>query len=197
MPGIEFARCLRDAGPQRVFLRDVARIDFAIERGIRRSRQGAFELLAGWPEFAQINRLAGIIAPDRIVLEIDVDAARQRERDHQRRAREEGRAHRRMDARFEIAVAGQHRARDHVVIHDRFLERGIDGAGCADACAAAIARNIEAEPIEGVLQTGRFEILADDGRTGGERSLHPRLHLEAACDGFFCDQTRGEHDARV
>ncbi len=128
---------------------------------------------------------------------IDVDASRQRERDDQRRTRQKRRAHRRMNARLEIAVARQHGARHDVVVVDGFLKTGIDRTGRAEAGRATVTREHEAEFVEIALQTRRREIFADHARAGCQRHLDPRLGLQSALDGFLREHAGRQHHARV
>ena len=82
-----------------------------------------------------------------------------------------------MNAGFEIPVAGQHRTGDDAVVQDRRFQIRIDRPGGADTGAAAITGNVEAEPIEIMLQSGGLQILADDPGTRRERRLHPWLDI--------------------
>ena len=53
-----------------------------------------------------------------------------------------------MDARLEVAVAGQHGGADQVVGHDRVVDLGREVAGIADARRAAVRGDAEAELLE-------------------------------------------------
>ena len=116
---------------------------------------------------------------ERIGGEIDVQRAGQRIGDDERRRGEIVGAHIGIDAAFEIAVAGEHRGGDEIVLADRFRDRLRQRAGIADAGGAAIADEIEAELVEILLQAGGFEIFGDHLAAGRERGLHPRLDREA------------------
>ena len=86
--------------------------------------------------------------------QVKIDAAGEREGDHQRRRHEEVRFDVLMHARFEIAIAGKNRCRDQIVFVDRFLDLRMQRTGVADAGRAAVTDNIEAKLIEIRLQPG-------------------------------------------
>ena len=104
----------------------------------------------------------------------------QRVGDHQGRAREIVRAHVRMDAPLEIAVARKHRHRHQLVVLDRLGDRLGERPRIADAGRAAIADQLEAERVEILLQPRLREILAHHLGAGRERCLDPRLRLQPA-----------------
>ena len=85
------------------------------------------------PHVAQVDVVPVGVGTERLAREIDVDAARERVGDDERRRREIRRAHQRMDASFEIAVAAQHRGDDEIVVADRGRDRVRERAGVPDA----------------------------------------------------------------
>ena len=121
----------------------------------------------------------------------------ERESDDERRRHEEVRLDVLVHARLEIAVAGEHAGGDEIVLRDRFLERGMQRAGVADAGRAAVADGLEAELVEVGLEAGLVEIIGDDARAGRERGLHGGIDRQAVLHGFLREQTGGEHHARV
>ena len=155
------------------------------------------QLLRSGPHVAQVHGSAVAADAERLALHVHVDPPGQRERDDERRACEERRAHRRMNARFEVAVAREHGTCNDVLVDDRLLERGVDRTRSTNTGAAAIAGDGKAELVEERLQARGFEVFADHGRTGRERSLHPRLGGEAPLHCFFRDQPGCEHDAWI
>ena len=58
-----------------------------------------------------------------------------------------------MDARLEVAVAGEHGGADEIVGHDRVVDLGREVAGIADARRAAVRGDREAELLEIGQQT--------------------------------------------
>jgi hypothetical protein len=66
----------------------------------------------------QEDRLAGLVLADRLLVEVDVDAAGQRVGHHQRRRHQVVGAHVGVDAPLEVAVARQHRADHQVALLD-------------------------------------------------------------------------------
>ena len=86
----------------------------------RRGR--CFHFLRRGPDVAQKNGLAVVSLPSGSVVEIDIHAAGQRVGHHQRRRSQIIRAHQRIDAAFEIAIAAEHRDRHQVVVFDRLRQ---------------------------------------------------------------------------
>ena len=138
----------------------------------------------------QENVLAVLALAERFAAQVNVHAARQRERDDQRRRHEEVRLDVLMHARLEIAVAGQHGRGDQIVLDDGVLDRRGQRAGIADAGRAAVADEVEAELVEIRLQAGLVQIIGDDARAGRERGLDQRIDLQAALDGLLREQAR-------
>ncbi len=118
--------------------------------------------LQGRPNVLEINILAVFAFAERFVGHVDIDAAGEREGDDQRRRHEEIGLDALMHARFEIAVAGQHRGGDEVVLADGFVDGCRQRTRIADAGGATVADEVETELIEIFLQAGFFEIIADD-----------------------------------
>ena len=129
--------------------------------------------------------------------DVDVHRAGDRIGDHQRRRSEIVRAHVRVDAAFEVAVAGQHRGGDQIVLVDRFGNFLRQRPGVADAGRAAEADQVEAQRVEILLQARLFVIIRDDLRARRQRSFHPRLDLEALGNRLLGHQAGGDHHARI
>ena len=117
--------------------------------------------------------------------------------DDERRRGEVVRLHLRMDARLEVAVAGEHGADDEVALVDRRGDRLRQRPGVADAGRAAVADGVEAELLEVLRQPGLVVVLGHDLRAGREARLHPRLAREAALDRLLREQAGADHHLRV
>ena len=75
-----------------------------------------------------------------------------------------------MDARLEIAVPGKNGRSHKIVFRNRLFDLGMERAGIADAGRAAVANDVEAEPIELILEAGLLQVIGNDtgaGREGG------------------------------
>ena len=81
------------------------------------------------------------------------------------------------DAAFKIAVARQNGSDHQLVLVDGLRNAGGKRAGIADTGRAAIADQIKAQRVQRFLQTGFFQILGYDLRTGRQRGFHPWLDL--------------------
>ena len=142
------------------------------------------------PHVAQEDvRAVGALA-ERLRLEVDVHPAGERVGDDERRRGEVVRLHLGMDARLEVAVAGEHRARDEVAVGDRGRDLVRQRARVADARRAAVADRVEAELVEVALQAGALVVVGDDARAGRERRLHPRAAPQAELDRLLRERGR-------
>jgi hypothetical protein len=102
-----------------------------------------------------------------------------------------------VDARLEVAVAGQHRRRDQVVGDDGLLDPGVQRAGVADAGGAAVGREAEAELRQRLQQSGLGQIFGHDARTGRERSLDVRPDTQPLFDRLLRQQARRQQHAGI
>ncbi len=155
------------------------------------------DLAAGRPDVLEEDLLALLVDAERLLGDVDVHRAGDRVGDDQRRRGEIVRAHVGVDAAFEVAVAGQHRGGDQIVLVDRFGDFLRQRPGVADAGGAAEADQVEAERVEILLQARLLVIVGDHLRARRQRGLHPRLHLEALGDRLAGEQAGRDHHARV
>ena len=167
----------------------VALEDFAVLLAVHLRGDGfahrLFHFLRRRPNIAQVDRLAVAIVAERIVRHIEIHAAGQCVRDHQRRRGQIVRAHQRMNAALEIAIAAEHGNRDEAILLDRRADRFRKRAAIADARGAAKAHQIELQLFQILRQTGCLQVVRHDFRAWGEARLHPRLRFEPALDGLF------------
>ena len=135
--------------------------------------------------------------PNGSLLEIDVGRAGQRIRDDQRRAGQIVGLHIRVDAAFEIAIAGEHAGDDQVVLLDGLRDRLRQRAAVADARRAAVADRVEADLFQILVEPGLLEVIGHDARAGREARLHMRRHREPLFDRLLGQQAGGDHHARI
>ena len=131
------------------------------------------------------------------MLEVDVDRARERVGDDERGRGEVARAHERVDAALEVAVAREHGADGELVVAHGLGDLVRERARVADAGRAAVADELEAERVERLLQAGGREVVGDDARAGREARLDVRRGAQAARDGVAGEQAGGDHHGRV
>src|SRR6202011_5541397 len=118
IPSVEEPCRRRDQIPERILLRKI-RIEPSVSFGIERALHDIANLVHRGPDVAKVNILTIFAAADRLLRQIDIDPSRERERYDQRRRHQEVGADRLMDARFEVAIAAEHRDSDQVVLRDR------------------------------------------------------------------------------
>jgi hypothetical protein len=114
--------------------------------------------------------------------------------DDQRRRGQIVGAHIRVHPALEVAVAGQNRAGDQVVVVDGLGNRRVERAGVADAGGAAIAGQVEAERIEILLDIGLFQIVGHHLRARRQRGFHPRLDLQTFFERVSGNKTRADQN---
>ena len=102
-----------------------------------------------------------------------------------------------MNARLEIAVAGQYRRSDDIVLHDRLVQLRREITRVADAGGAAVRGHAEAELLQVGQQAGRFQILGHHARSRRERGLDVRGHRQAGFHRLLREQAGAEQHARV
>ena len=170
LPRVAVALRDRQRAPALVAL-EHRRVGLAEQRGIHGRADDLADLGGGRPDVGEHHRIAVAVRAQRLGREVDVDAARERERDDERRRREIRGADEGMDATLEVAVARQD-CRDHeLVVLDGLRDRLVERPAVADARRAAIAREREAELGERRHQPGPLEVAGDGLGARGERGL--------------------------
>ena len=91
---------------------------FAEHSRSHRRAHGLLDFRGRRPDFAQIDRLALRVAPQRFAGHVEVHASGQRVRHHQRRRGKIIRAHERIDSPFEIPVPAEHRDGHERIVFD-------------------------------------------------------------------------------
>ena len=160
--------------------------------GVDARRDRVAHLLRRRPDVAQVHRLAVGARAERLRGQVDVDRAGQRVGDHQRRRGEVARAHLRVDAALEVAVAAR-APRRPPGRSPRRPRRPASGSGprVADAGRAAVADEVEARARRAArVRPGALEVVGDDARARREARLDPRLRLQAALDRLLGEQAR-------
>ena len=155
------------------------------------------DLLRLRPDVLEIDRLALLAGAERLAGQVDLHRAGERIGDDQRRRGEIVGPHVRIDAALEIAVAGEHRGGDQIVLAMRRRDLRRERAGIADAGGAAVADEVEAELVERLLQAGLLRDSRDHLAARRERGLDPGLDLQALGDRLLGEQAGGDHHARV
>ena len=167
--------------------------NFRFERGLHLIAH----FLERGPDVFEEHRRAGLITTEWLNRQIQVHPTREREGHHERRRHQEVGLDVLVDAGLEVAVAREHGGSDEVVLHDRFFDRSRERAGVSDTRRAAVADRLETELIKVRRQTGLFQIVRDDARTGRERGFDEGIYFEALRDGLLGEQAGREHHARV
>ncbi len=155
------------------------------------------DLLGRRPDILEIDRCAVRVGAERLGGEIDRNRSRQRVSHHQRRRGEIIGAHVVIDAALEIAIAREHRGNREMMLMDGVGDLLGQRSRIADAGGAAIADEIEAEPVERLLQAGLVEIVGDHLRARRERGLDPRLDAQASLHRVLGQQAGGDHHVRI
>ena len=149
------------------------------------------------PQILEEHRLALAAAADRLARDVELDAAGEAEGDHERRRGQEGVVEQRVDAAREVAVAGEHRRRDHAPLLDGLGHHRHQRAGVADAGGAAEADDAEAERFQIGEQTAALEIARGRRRARRQGGLHPGRRRQPVLAGLAGEQARGEQHPGV
>ncbi len=146
------------------------------------------------PNVGQVNGFAILAFSERILAQVDIDAASQRKGHHQRRRHQVVGAYLRIDPAFKVAIAGEHRSNDQILLFN--FSRHLRGqrARVSDARRAAVADEVELQFLQKRHQAGLLQIVEENFRSGSERSLDRCGDLKAALHGFFRQQSsRDQH----
>ena len=160
-------------------------------------RDHAADLAARRPDVLEEDLLALLVEAERLLEQIRIHRAGERIGDDQRRRGEIVRPHVGVDPALEIAIAGQHRGGDQVLVVDGLGNLRRQRAGIADAGGAAEADQVEAELVEILLQAGLVEIFGDHLRARRQRGLHPRLDGQALRHRLAGQQAGADHHVRI
>ena len=196
LPVVDGAAGDLDGVPAGVRLLD-ALVELGVLLGLDGRVDGVEDLLLRRPDVLEVDIVAVAVLPNGVVLEVDVDRAREGVRDDERRAREVVGLDERVDAALEVAVAAEHARDDQVALGDRRGHRLGQRARVADARRAAVADEVEAEPVEVVLQARLLEVGRDHAGARREARLDVGLDLQALLDGLLRQKPRAQHHARV
>ena len=161
----------------------------------RLDRRGNF-FLSG-PDVLQKDIVAVGILSQWFRFEIDINRPDQRVGHHQWRTGQVIGFDQRIDAAFEIPVAGQHGRRHQVAIGHSGGHRSGQGTAVADACRAAITDGLKTQFVQWLIQTRLFEIIRDDARAGSQTAFDPWLALQSPGNRVACQQSRADHHAGV
>ena len=119
------------------------------------------------PEVLQEDGLAIAAGADGFVVEVDVGAAGEGERNDEGRRHEEVGLHGAVDAGFEVAVTREHRGGDEVAGLDGAFDVSVERAGVADTGRTTVADEVEAELVEVRRELRLVEVVSDDAGAGG------------------------------
>ena len=173
------------------------RVLFLEHFGAHRTLHHGLHFFGRWPDVFEVYAAAARVRANGLAHQIDVHAARQRVRHHQRRRSQIVRAHQRIDAPFEVAIAAQHRGHGQLSflyrVGDWFRQR----PAVADASGAAVTDQIEFQLFQIRREARIVQIVGDNFGAGREARFHPGLGLEALLDRFFRQQASGDHDRRI
>ena len=184
------------AVPARVPLEDLS-VLLVEHRGLDRGADDGVHFFGGRPDIPEIHGLAVLTCAERCLLQVHVDAARERVRDDERRRGEVVGADFLLDAPLEVAVARQHCADDQLPLGDCGGHRLGERSRVADAGRAAVADEVEPQLLEVGHEPRLLQVVGHHLRAGSEARLHPRLRLEPLLDGLLGDEARGDHHRRV
>ena len=153
-------------------------------------------LLARGPDVFQIHRPFLALA-QWLGLEILLHRAGNGIGHHQRRRGQEVGPQVRMDACFEVSVAGEHGRADQVVGDNRFIEGLGEVPRVANAGGAAVGRHMEAQLLQVGQQACLGEVVGHHTAAGRKRSLHPRVGRQPGLHRLLGHKARREQHAGV
>ena len=196
LPSIGVAQRELQVLPVRIAVRD-RRILRAEHGGVDVVVHRIVHILLRRPDVAQKDRLATVIVAQRLRVKVEVDAARQRIRQHQRRTHQVVGAHVGVDAPLEIAVPAQDADRHQAVLFDRLRNVGRQRSRVADAGRAPVPNRVETQLVQILCQTGLVVVVGHHAATRRKRGLHPGRRLQAFLDGLLRQEARRYHHVGI
>ena len=169
----------------------------AKHRGVYAFAHNFIDFFLARPDITKINFLPLMVFTKRLGEQIVVDASGQRVCHDQWRRHQVVSANLRVDAPFEVAIAGKHRDNHELMIVDGFGHICRQRAGIADAGCASISGDAEAETVEELHQPSLLVILGHDARSGSNRRLHPGRRRETTLDRILRQDSGRHHDVGV
>ena len=103
----------------------------------------------------------------------------------------------RMDAAFEVAVAGEHGGGHEFLSHDGRGDGGRQRAAIAYAGSAAIGGQMEAEGVERGREPGGVQVVGDHLGAGGKAGLDPGFCGQPTRHGLLRQQARSQQHGGV
>ena len=161
------------SAPAVIAVKDLA-VDASEDVGRDRVGNRLLDLLGSRPDVGQEDRRAIGVGSQRLVKQVDLHGPCQRERHDQRRRCEVAGSGQRVDAPFEVAVAGQHGRNHEVIVLDGCGDVDVEWPAVADARRAAVADDTEAELLERLQQAGPRVVLGYGARSRSEARLDRR-----------------------
>ncbi len=153
-----------------------------------------FNLALRRPDVRHVYRLAVSALADGVLAQVDVDAPRQRKRHHQRRRHQVIGAHFRVDASLKIPVPRKHRRDHEFFLVDRLRNFRGQWSRISDARCTSVPDQMKFQLLEIGRQSSLRQVVGHDFRSGSQRSLHPRRHLQPLLDRFLRQQScRNQH----
>ena len=196
VPLINVARAGWNLVPFRILVRKIA-IKFAERFRCERGLHDVPDFAESRPQIAKESFFTVLVLGKRVAGKINVNSARQGERDHQRRRHQKIRLDMLMHACFEIPISRKNRSCNQIVFVDRFLDVWMQWTGVADASRAAVTDEVKPELVEIFLQSGFRQIIGNHARARRERGFHCRIHAQSALHRLFCEKAGRDHHARI
>src|SRR5580693_1984408 len=177
-PGVSLTFGNLEAAPALVALKNFS-ISFRKHLRGHRLLDGLVYFALHGPDVGEVDRVAVPALADGLGAEVDVDASGEREGYDQRRRHQIIGADFRVDAAFEVAIAGEHGSDHQIFFIDRFRDFFRQRAGVADAGGASVTHDVEFQLLEIRCQAGVLEIITDYFRARRQRCFHPRRNGQA------------------
>ena len=187
---------LRQRLPQVVAFEDL-RVTALVHLRPERALNGIADFLRRRPDVGEEHGFAVGPCAQGLLGEVDVDAARERERDHQDRRRQVVAPDLLVDARLEVAVAAQGRGHHQPLVLDGRDDGVREGAAVADTGGAAVSHHVEPEGVQVAGEVGGVQVVAHHLRPRRHAGLDPVGHGEAARQRVPGQQSGTHHHRRV
>ena len=155
------------------------------------------DFLAAGPDVLQIDRLAIVVAAQRVLVQIDPHGTGQGVGHHQRRRCQPVGAHALVYPAFEVAVTREHRRHHQIAFGDTAVDLFRQWAGVTDTGGTAVAHQVESQLVQRVLEAGFAQVVGDHLGARRQRGFHPGLADQPPFHRLLRHQAGGQHDTGV
>lgn len=154
-------------------------------------------LITSGPDVSEEDVLAFLVLSNGLSLKINVDGSGKRVGNNERRRSQEVGTRQGVDTTLEVSVSGENRAGNEIGVSDGLVDLLRQGTGVTDAGHATVSSGSVTKLVQVLVDTGVLEVLGNNTRTGGKRSLNVGFSAQSSLNSVLGNQTGLKHNTGV